>query len=222
MLTGRVPFDAESAVSIALKHVSEAPPPPTAVNPSVPAELEQVVMWGLNKNPIDRPANADQFITALEQAKAAILSGDARRAHREHAGDGGGRRPEGTPPRRRSPLPAAAAPPARGDTLGGVVVGPFPEDEHPPEHRRRWPWVLLVLALLCLAGGGVAAYLLTRPAKVLVPSVTGEQFKTRARGFRMTTSMSTSCRYQPEAGRDRDLRRIPWRESRSRRTRPSR
>src|SRR5438105_7684372 len=75
MLTGRVPFDAESAVTIALKHVSEAPPPMTALNPAVPGELEQVVMWALNKNPVDRPANADQFITALEQARSSILSG---------------------------------------------------------------------------------------------------------------------------------------------------
>src|SRR6201992_3802362 len=75
LLTGRVPFDAESAVTIALKHVSEAPTPPTAINPSVPGELEQVVMWGLNKNPIDRPANADQFINALEAARSVIQSG---------------------------------------------------------------------------------------------------------------------------------------------------
>jgi serine/threonine-protein kinase len=36
--------------------------------------------------------------------------------------------------------------------------------------------VLLIAALLCLAGGGVAAYLLTRPTKLVVPAVTGEQF----------------------------------------------
>ncbi len=178
MLTGRVPFDAESAVSIALKHVSEAPPPPTIINPSVPPELEQVVMWGLNKNPIDRPANADQFINALEQAKAAILSGER-----------GGQRTASMPAlaavvagryAASSALtaPPTASPPARGDTLGGVVVGPFPEEEPPPERRRVWPWVLLVLALLCLAGGGVAAYLLTRPSKIVVPAVTGEQFNT--------------------------------------------
>src|SRR5436309_132763 len=43
MLTGRVPFDAESAVTIALKHVSEAPPPPRAINPAGPPDLDQVV-----------------------------------------------------------------------------------------------------------------------------------------------------------------------------------
>jgi len=175
MVTGRVPFDAESAVTIALKHVSEAPPPPTIVNPSVPHELEQVVMWGLNKNPVDRPANADQFINALEQAKAAILSGargERTASMPALAGVAAGRYAAAA----ALTAPAAAAPPARGDTLGGVVVGPFPEDEYPPEHRRRWPWVLLVLGLLCLIGGGVAAYLLTRPTKVEVPAVTGEQF----------------------------------------------
>src|SRR6516225_1290028 len=55
MLTGRVPFDAEQAVTIAIKHVSEAPTAPTTINPGIPPELEQVVMWAMNKNPADRP-----------------------------------------------------------------------------------------------------------------------------------------------------------------------
>ena len=41
-------------------------------------------MWSLNKNPADRPADADQFLTALEQAKEAILVGGARAADGEH------------------------------------------------------------------------------------------------------------------------------------------
>src|ERR1700679_1761581 len=51
MLTGRVPFDGESPVSIALKHVSEAPMPPSQLNTAIPSALEQVVLWSLNKNP---------------------------------------------------------------------------------------------------------------------------------------------------------------------------
>jgi eukaryotic-like serine/threonine-protein kinase len=77
MLTGRVPFDADAAVTIALKHVSEAPVPPSRLNPLVPPELEQVVLWVLNKNPSDRPADADQLITALEHARTSILSAAA-------------------------------------------------------------------------------------------------------------------------------------------------
>src|SRR5947209_9727154 len=49
MLTGQVPFDAEAAVTIALKHVAEAPTDPAHINPSIPPELAQVVMWALNK-----------------------------------------------------------------------------------------------------------------------------------------------------------------------------
>src|ERR1700753_425805 len=77
MLTGRVPFEADSAVSIALKHVSEAPVPPTQINPNIPPELEQTVLWVLNKNASDRPADADQLITVLEHCREAITSAGA-------------------------------------------------------------------------------------------------------------------------------------------------
>src|SRR2546421_3220759 len=75
LLTGRGPFDADPAVTIPLKHVSEAPAAPTRMNPGIPPELEQVVLWTLNKNPADRPTDADELIRALESAKAAILTG---------------------------------------------------------------------------------------------------------------------------------------------------
>src|SRR6201985_4015312 len=76
MPPGRLRSAAESAVSMAPRRASGPPPPMTVFNPAIPAELEQIVMWALNKNPVDRPANADQFITALEQARTAIQSGE--------------------------------------------------------------------------------------------------------------------------------------------------
>ena len=51
LLTGRVPFDAESAVTIALKQVSEEPVPPSEFNPAVSDQLEDVVMRALQKDP---------------------------------------------------------------------------------------------------------------------------------------------------------------------------
>ena len=68
LLTGRVPFDAESPVTIALKHVSERPQPPSELNPDVPPALEAVVMRALEKDPARRFADADEFIAALEAA----------------------------------------------------------------------------------------------------------------------------------------------------------
>jgi serine/threonine protein kinase len=76
MLTGRVPFTGESAVSIALKHVSEEPPPLSQLRPDVHPRLEQAVGRALLKDPAQRYASADEFIAALEQARAAITSGD--------------------------------------------------------------------------------------------------------------------------------------------------
>jgi serine/threonine-protein kinase len=76
MLTARVPFTGESAVSIALKHVSEEPPPLRQLRPDLHPRLEQAVGRALLKDPAQRYASADEFIAALEQARAAIASGD--------------------------------------------------------------------------------------------------------------------------------------------------
>jgi serine/threonine-protein kinase len=75
MLTGRLPFDGDSAVTIALKQVNEAPLPPSAFNGAVTPELEGVVLHALEKDPMHRFADADEFIVALERARGHILEG---------------------------------------------------------------------------------------------------------------------------------------------------
>jgi serine/threonine-protein kinase len=69
LLTGRVPFDGESAVSVALKQVSEAPIPPRELDPTIPPALEGVVLRALEKDPARRFQNADEFIEALHAAR---------------------------------------------------------------------------------------------------------------------------------------------------------
>src|SRR4051812_44449744 len=64
MLTGRVPFEGESAVTIALKQVSEAPVAPSALNPAIPPALEAVILRALEKDPARRFGDADEFIGA--------------------------------------------------------------------------------------------------------------------------------------------------------------
>jgi beta-lactam-binding protein with PASTA domain/tRNA A-37 threonylcarbamoyl transferase component Bud32 len=66
MLTGRVPFDAESPVAVALKQVSEIPVPPRELNPQVPPALDAVVLRAMEKDPARRFADADEFIAALQ------------------------------------------------------------------------------------------------------------------------------------------------------------
>src|SRR3954453_6264430 len=76
LLAGRVPFTGDSAVSIALKHVSEQPPRLRELRTDVHPRLEQAVGRALVKDPAQRYASADEFIAALEQARAAIVSGE--------------------------------------------------------------------------------------------------------------------------------------------------
>jgi eukaryotic-like serine/threonine-protein kinase len=177
MLTGRVPFEGEQAVTIAIKHVSEAPTAPTTVNPSLPVDLEQVVMWALNKNPADRPADADQFISALEHAKAVIVSGEAgqRTASIAAVGAGGG---AGGVVLAAGVAHEAGAAVVPGEEEAAAVdgAGQPPEDQEPARKRRGRNWLWALVAAIVLAGAGYGAYLLTRPAQAVVPPVVGEQF----------------------------------------------
>jgi serine/threonine-protein kinase len=73
LLTGSVPFDGDSAVTIALKQVSEPPVPPASVNPAISPELEAVVLRALAKEPEYRFGDADEFIAALEGARTGVM-----------------------------------------------------------------------------------------------------------------------------------------------------
>ncbi len=73
LLTGRVPFDAESPVSVALMQVSETPVPPMEVNPEVPPALDAVTLRAMEKDPARRYQDADEFVAALESARSAPM-----------------------------------------------------------------------------------------------------------------------------------------------------
>ena len=172
LLTGRVPFDGETAVTIALKHVSESPPPPRLITPAIPPELEQVVLWSLNKDPADRPADADQLITALEQCRAILSGGGGEHTASMAAVAFAGMAPDPAPI--VAGVVPEAPPTAYRDGTGngtGSFISPPVDDRR---RRRPSPWLWALLVALLLAGGGVAAYLLTRPVKAIVPTVVGE------------------------------------------------
>jgi eukaryotic-like serine/threonine-protein kinase len=154
LLTGVVPFEGETAVAIAFKQVSATPRPPSELNPALPPSLDAVVLRALAKDPIERYADDDELIAALQQERELL--------------------PAYSP----SPLdghPAQAYEPPTGVMLAAPAL---PYDDHPPEdedarrRRRRWWW--WGLAALVVAGLAVAAVLLLTPAgKVTVPEVAG-------------------------------------------------
>jgi serine/threonine-protein kinase len=69
LLTGVVPFDGETAVAIAFKHVSAEPVPPSRLNPAVSPSLDLVIARALAKDPAERYQGADEFIAALERER---------------------------------------------------------------------------------------------------------------------------------------------------------
>jgi serine/threonine-protein kinase len=156
-----VPFEGESAVTIALKQVGEAPVPPSAHNPAVPPALEAVVLRALEKDPARRFADADEFIAALEQAGAGVpplpLPGtDQTQIVQQPTGP-------------MVPIPPLHAyqeiaqvdhygpptPPPQGDGTGGT----------------RW-WIAALVGLLVIAALGAGLLLLGKD-KVNVPNVVG-------------------------------------------------
>lgn len=68
MLTGRVPFDADTPVSIALKHMQEKPVEPIKLNPSIPLAINKIIMKAMEKEPSLRYQSATEMLKDLSMA----------------------------------------------------------------------------------------------------------------------------------------------------------
>lgn len=143
MLVGKPPFTGESALQIAMRHVTDTVPPPSAANADVPPGLDAIVARATAKNPDDRFASAAQMGTALEAALDPTQRMDAPAATSVLSGAGAGATAPLTEASTPPPPPAPGA--ARAPGGGG----------------RRAMGVLLVL--LAVAGLAAASlYLLNR------------------------------------------------------------
>jgi beta-lactam-binding protein with PASTA domain len=162
MLAGRLPFEGDSAVAVALKHLSEPPAPISHWRPDVHPALEAVVMAALAKDPSQRWQSAEDLAAGLEAARTQIQAGSN--------GD------QDTAAFAAIPLPAAeeTAPTAFAPNPAPVAA---PVTEPRRERERRWPWY--AIGALALALLGVLLYLILSGAlateKREVPRVTGKQ-----------------------------------------------
>lgn len=66
MLTARLPFDGESSVAVAIKHLQEVPPAPSTYVPSLPPALDSIVFRSIQKNPDARYQSAREFVDELD------------------------------------------------------------------------------------------------------------------------------------------------------------
>lgn len=69
MVTGRLPFDADSPVSVALKHIQEQPVPPININDTIPESLNSLILKAIEKDPIKRYSSCKEIINDLIKIK---------------------------------------------------------------------------------------------------------------------------------------------------------
>ena len=74
LLTGTVPFDDPSPVTVALQHINLKPPSPRKINPSLNPTTETVLLKALSKTPSERYQTGEQLVNALEEALAFQLT----------------------------------------------------------------------------------------------------------------------------------------------------
>ena len=70
MATGRLPFYADSPISVALMQVNDAPVSPRAIDESIPLGLEQIILSAMEKNPALRFESASQMLRQLQRLRA--------------------------------------------------------------------------------------------------------------------------------------------------------
>ncbi|MBQ3824386.1 MAG: serine/threonine protein kinase, partial [Clostridia bacterium] len=69
MLTGKLPFEGETPVEIALKQINEVPKKPSEYNPSIPKGLEEIVLKAISKRPENRYSSAEEMREALMKVR---------------------------------------------------------------------------------------------------------------------------------------------------------
>ena len=144
-LTGRVPFEAETPVAVALKQISEQPRPPSQLNPEVSPALDAVVLRALVKDPANRFGSASEFSRALDAAEADPAEGGLG-------------------------LTAAYAPVAAGQAAAATAPDGVtdPDAAPPPSGDDGRSWLTrrraIALAAIALVAAGVVVWALTRPS----------------------------------------------------------
>ncbi len=145
LLTGTVPFNGDTPVEIAMKHLSTVPPEPSTLRPEVPEDLDAIVVRALGKSPEERYGSAEEMDADLARvARGVAISPATAEAATQILS------------RPTQPMPTAATivQPRRPETYAQPPVY-YDYDDEPVRRRPVWPWLL---ALLFVALAGLAGW----------------------------------------------------------------
>ncbi|HAB32810.1 MAG TPA: serine/threonine protein kinase, partial [Exiguobacterium sp.] len=182
LVTGQVPFEGDSPVAIALKHLQDTPRRPSVLNPRVPQALENCIMQALAKAPHDR----QQSVAAFKEDMVTALSDE-----RASEGIRGAEEDEMEKTMVLSPVQVPEESKAEPGTPVVTTVQPKPSEK---KKKKRW-WVILLL--LVLLGGAATTFAMWPDPTVTVPSVVktdGEEAETKLEklGFVVETTERNS------------------------------
>lgn len=141
LLTGTVPFSADSPLSVAYRHLSDDVPAPSSRAGGIPAELDAVVRSATSREPANRYADGGAMHTALDEAKRTLnLHGVV----------------PAPPGDNTINLVRANAPAATTVSSGGgqqTIALPPATDDDDQREPRRWPFVVVALLILSAIAG---------------------------------------------------------------------
>jgi eukaryotic-like serine/threonine-protein kinase len=195
MLTGRLPFEGDNDLAIALRHASEPAPAPSSLEPDLPPALDTIVGRALRKDPAERFQTAHEFAGALGALDIAAATPLAATTTARVA--------TATAATRVVAAPAVTAVAGVAEqTAVTRVVAPDARARRAPHNRRRLWELLAVVVVIAAVVAGVLAYRAYAGRAVAVPSIVG-MTKARAasalqrKGFIVGTSGGYSDAYAP-------------------------
>ena len=168
MLVGEQPFKGEQPMQIAYQHANDSVPAPSAKNPKVPAELDELVLWATERDPEQRPKDARVMLDHLFETHSALMTALPTTAS--------------TSTQRTMVMPSAAA--SADTTAETQVIGArqrpvaalAPADSTAQlataaAKRKRRGWVLFaIIAVIALLAGGTGWYFGAGPgSRVTIP-----------------------------------------------------
>ncbi|MGN6273002.1 MAG: Stk1 family PASTA domain-containing Ser/Thr kinase [Protaetiibacter sp.] len=153
MLTGEQPYKGEQPMQIAYQHANDSVPPPSNVNPRVPAELDELVLWATARDPEERPRDARVMLDQLRDTETLLHTALPTAA---------------TAAQKTMVLPSARQLTAETQVLGGrppVTVqetGPVSPNagrlRSTSDARRRRGWVAFVMVVVLAIAAGATGW----------------------------------------------------------------
>ncbi|MBW8351805.1 Stk1 family PASTA domain-containing Ser/Thr kinase [Bacillus sp. IITD106] len=198
LLTGRLPFSGESAVSIALKHLQSETPSPRRWNPDIPQSVENIVLRATAKDPFVRYESADEMERDLETA----LDFDRMNEPKFTI-------PEDIDATKAIPIITAEHESSNNDKTvhhkkEQVKNSTVPDKK--PKRKKKWPWIIGIFLTLVLLSLVFLMYVLPaiqNAKNVEIPDVSGKEYDDAVvllvdKGLKIGNKISTASDEVPE------------------------